>query len=103
MTTARIILGALLLDALLGEPRCWHPLVGFGRLADRLEAKLNRPEGGTRLRGLIGLLLLVTPFVLITALVENLSPLIGLILLYLEPLQFRMPKRLISIIKWLKF
>ncbi len=83
MTAAFIIVGALLLDAMLGEPRRRHPLVGFGRLASRLETKLNRPEGSSRPRGLIALLLLVAPFVLITSLLNDLSPLIGLILLYL--------------------
>ena len=78
-----MIFGALLLDALLGEPRRWHPLAGFGWLADRLESKLNRPHGSSRLRGLIALLLLVTPFVLLTALAEALSPIMGLIVLYL--------------------
>ena len=35
------IIAAALLDALLGEPRRWHPLVGFGVLAQRLEKWLN--------------------------------------------------------------
>ncbi len=83
MTAVWIILGALLLDALLGEPRRWHPLVGFGWLAARLEARLNRTEGSTHLRGIAGLLLLVAPFVLITAFLEQLTPLVGLVLLYL--------------------
>ena len=30
-------LAAVVLDRLLGEPRRWHPLVGFGRLAQALE------------------------------------------------------------------
>lgn len=33
---------ALALDALLGEPRRWHPLVGFGHLVTRVEAVLRR-------------------------------------------------------------
>ncbi|GAB3262606.1 CobD/CbiB family cobalamin biosynthesis protein [Chitinimonas naiadis] len=41
------LLTGLLLEALLGEPRRWHPLVGFGRLANHLEQRLNR--GGSRL------------------------------------------------------
>jgi len=75
-------MGALLLDILLGEPRRWHPLVGFGRLAERLEAYLNRAEGSTHIRGMAALLLVV-PFILIAALLEQLFPLIGLVLLYL--------------------
>lgn len=34
-------LAALLLDRLLGEPPRLHPLVGFGKLANRLETRLN--------------------------------------------------------------
>ncbi len=33
---------ALLLDRLLGEPQRWHPLVGFGRIADSVESSMNR-------------------------------------------------------------
>ncbi|MEW5889159.1 MAG: adenosylcobinamide-phosphate synthase CbiB [Pseudomonadota bacterium] len=33
---------AVLLDRLLGEPRRWHPLVGFGALAARLERLMRR-------------------------------------------------------------
>ncbi len=83
MTTVWIILGALLLDILLGEPRRWHPLVGFGKLAEWLESQLNRPEGSTRLRGLAALLLLVLPLILIAHLLDQLTPIIGLLLLYL--------------------
>lgn len=38
---ATAVIAALLLDALLGEPKRWHPLVGFGRLAHRIEAVFN--------------------------------------------------------------
>ncbi len=57
------LLVALLLDRWLGEPRRYHPLVGFGFLAGKLERRLNRtgcsPLGG-RLRGLLALVLLLT-------------------------------------------
>lgn len=60
----------VLLDRLLGEPRRWHPLVGFGMLASKLEHLLNQPAGpsGQILRGLLGWSLLVLPPVLGTAL-----------------------------------
>ncbi len=47
---------AVLLDRLLGEPRRWHPLVGFGWLAQRVEASLY---AASRLRGSIAVSLLV--------------------------------------------
>ena len=59
------------LDRLRGEPRRWHPLVGFGRCADAVEAALRRGAPGhalfNRLRGLLGWLLLVLPAVALAA------------------------------------
>ena len=52
---------ALLLDALLGEPRRFHPLAGFGRLATWLEARVNLDGRGHRLHGAAALTLLVVP------------------------------------------
>ncbi|GLC94698.1 cobalamin biosynthesis protein CobD [Cupriavidus sp. TA19] len=37
-------LAGVLLDQWLGEPRRFHPLVGFGRLATALERRFNHPE-----------------------------------------------------------
>lgn len=51
-------LTAVLLDHWLGEPQRWHPLVGFGRLAAALEARLNRRW---RSAGLLAWLLAVAP------------------------------------------
>jgi len=43
LQTMALLLGAgVVLDCLLGEPRRWHPLVGFGRLAGLLERRLNK-------------------------------------------------------------
>lgn len=36
-----LLIAALLLDLCLGEPRRWHPLAGFGNLAQVLERRLN--------------------------------------------------------------
>ena len=59
----------VLLDRLLGEPRCFHPLIGFGVLADRVESFLRQGAPGhplfNRLRGLLGWLLLVAPCVVL--------------------------------------
>lgn len=81
---------ALLLDRLLGEPPRWHPLVGFGRLADRVEAWL-RPSAGARparlvLSGGLGVALLTLPPALAAAWLSG-RPLLGgacaIVLLYL--------------------
>jgi len=56
----------VLLDRLLGEPRRFHPLVGFGRLADAAERALRRGAPGdalgNRLRGLAAWAAIVLPF-----------------------------------------
>lgn len=55
---------ALILDRALGEPpERWHPLVAFGRLANRVEAALRRRRA-TRLGGIAAVLLPVAPAVL---------------------------------------
>lgn len=61
LMTVWVMLGALVLDYMLGEPRCFHPLVGFGRYAATLERCLNH-SGMGRLRGLAAWLLAVGPF-----------------------------------------
>ena len=58
----------VLLDRLLGEPRRWHPLVGFGRLVQRVEANLY---GDSRLRGAIAVALLVGGFALAALLAQR--------------------------------
>lgn len=57
------------LDRLLGEARRWHPLVGFGALANRIESALRRGNGATtlRLRGLLAWSLAVLPCVALAA------------------------------------
>lgn len=62
-TAPLAVLAAVLLDRLLGEPRRWHPLVGFGRLAHALESRCNRPRGKwrQRLTGGLAVALLLTP------------------------------------------
>jgi len=65
---AFIPLFALLLDLILGEPRRYHPLVGFGFLADKVERFFNRVGASSvelRLRGVLAWSLLVLPLPLI--------------------------------------
>lgn len=59
-------MGALMLDYWLGEPRRGHPLVFFGRQADRVERRLNTPQGQGIGRGALSVLILVAPLMLVT-------------------------------------
>lgn len=55
---------ALALDHLFGEPRCMHPVVGFGRLVTAVEKRLNiSPENPLRglTTGILAVLLLTAP------------------------------------------
>ena len=57
---AALLVAGVLLDLLLGEPRRWHPLVGFGKLATAIETHLNR--GRMRFaRGLLAWAIAVLP------------------------------------------
>jgi len=59
---ALLLAAGVLLDLILGEPRRWHPLVGFGNLAIAVERRLNK--GRLRIaRGALAWLLAVTPLV----------------------------------------
>lgn len=52
---ALVVLAACSLDLLLGEVRRFHPLVGFGALADKMEALLNRGSSKQRfVQGALG-------------------------------------------------
>ena len=61
---AGLLVAGVLLDLLLGEPRRWHPLVGFGKLAQALERRLNRSQSRF-VRGLLAWLLAVLPLALL--------------------------------------
>ncbi len=58
MTLFPLMLAAIALDWLLGEPRRWHPLVGFGGLAAWLEPRIYASDRG---RGVLAVALLVLP------------------------------------------
>jgi adenosylcobinamide-phosphate synthase len=64
MSIALVVALALALDYLLGEPRSYHPLVGFGRLADAIEARLNGLQA-TFADGVLGWCLAVIPLLLL--------------------------------------
>lgn len=71
MMAALIISAAVVFDWLLGEPRRFHPLVGFGRLAARVEQRLYGGAWLTpkerRARGALALMLLLLPIALFAA------------------------------------
>lgn len=76
MSVFFVILAAVLLDWLLGEPRRAHPLVGFGRLAAGLEARLYAPR---RTRGLLAVALLLLPPVALAAYLAQLPHGVGMV------------------------
>ena len=66
----------MLLDHILGEPSRWHPLVGFGHLANALEQRCPR----LRIVGLLAWLMLIVPPTTLVYWVDlELSPLLRVI------------------------
>lgn len=59
MLAAVIVACALIIDAVLGEPRRAHPLVGFGVVAGRVELALNRAQWSHQVRRVVGSVALV--------------------------------------------
>lgn len=89
MTTALIAAAAVTLDWLFGEPRRFHPLIGFGRLAGQIERRCRgnaeTKHFAQRMRGVIALLLALAPFTAATALLTTLpgaEVVIGVLALY---------------------
>lgn len=89
MEVPLVILAAVLLDRLLGEPRRFHPLAGFGTLAQRVEELLYGAADVapvTRyLRGIASVCVLLTPLVALAALLQQISlfgTLFSIVLLY---------------------
>lgn len=64
-------LAAAVLDRLLGEPRRFHPLIGFGNLAGRVEKLLNRRNLPA---GLLAWALVVLPFVALAFALRPFAP-----------------------------
>ncbi len=69
--TPLMMLAAVLLDRLLGEPRRFHPLVGFGWLARNVErtfyGRAEMPSAARFLRGIAAVAVLLIPLVLLAA------------------------------------
>jgi len=60
------VIAAFLIDYIVGEPKRWHPLVGFGNVANWLESKLNSHQRFlSYLMGFIAWVLMVLPVVML--------------------------------------
>ncbi|MGV8917447.1 MAG: adenosylcobinamide-phosphate synthase CbiB [Pseudomonas sp.] len=69
MSVALLSVAGVALDALLGEPKRAHPLVAFGRFANRLEQRFNSAGRGWRSHGVTAWFIAVVPLtLLVTAL-----------------------------------
>lgn len=67
MNVAFLVFAAVVLDWLLGEPKRFHPLIGFGRLASYVECNFNiEHHAFLRSRGIGALMLLIVPFTVAT-------------------------------------
>src|ERR1700712_1128143 len=76
MSVALLSVAGVALDALLGEPKRNHPLVAFGRFAERIEQRLNAAGRGWRSHGVTAWFIAVIPLTLIATLLSWL-PFIG--------------------------
>ena len=65
MSVALLSVAAVALDALLGEPKRWHPLVAFGRFAERIEQRFNSGGRGWRSHGVTAWVIAVVPLTLL--------------------------------------
>jgi adenosylcobinamide-phosphate synthase len=72
-TTAMLAIAGVIVDRMIGEPGTRHPLVAFGRLATRLEARMNT---GFRARpaGILAWLAAIVPPVAIAWLLVSVLP-----------------------------
>src|SRR3989338_3080160 len=75
LTIPLMILAAVLLDRLLGEPRRFHPLVGFGNLARRVENifydAADAAPAAHYLRGIAAVFALLVPLVALASLLKQ--------------------------------
>lgn len=75
-----LMLAGVALDWMLGEVRRWHPLVGFGNLAGKVERWLNR-DPARYLRGVLAWSLVVLPPVLLAmklvSMAQHIHPLVA--------------------------
>ncbi len=87
MHKAMIVVLALILDRMLGEPRRAHPLVAFGNLAEHVENRLRAADNvQNRTRGVIAVAILLIPLTAgaaALAALPDIGPVASVMLLYL--------------------
>lgn len=74
LVAVAVCFAAVLLDLVVGEPRRWHPLVGFGYGASLLQRWLNRqPQrpGRSLVCGVLGVALLTAPVLVLAWLLPD--------------------------------
>jgi len=84
------LLVAVVSDSFLGEPSLWHPLVGLGNIATKIDSWLFRPDLlriaplCQRAIGLLAVALVIAPFVVAAYVLSQLFPFVcGAVFLYL--------------------
>lgn len=65
-----MVMAAVLLDRLLGEPRSFHPLAGFGHLASTVERLVYRAH---HLSGLLAVFIILIPLVFFAYLLQRVA------------------------------
>jgi len=90
MMTLLIIIAALIIDWLFGEAKRFHPLVGFGLLANTIEGYFRSTDNSSNKRqilsGALAVFVLLSPFVFISyflSLIPNVSVLFSIFIVYL--------------------
>ncbi|TDV70352.1 adenosylcobinamide-phosphate synthase CbiB [Pseudomonas sp. LP_7_YM] len=76
MSVALLSVAGVALDALLGEPKRNHPLVAFGRYAERIEHRFNTQGRGWRSHGVTAWFIAVVPLTLLVTFFSGL-PYVG--------------------------
>ncbi len=76
LTSTLIVITALAIDWLVGEPKRWHPLVGFGHLANRIKRYFHQQELSSKqqiISGFLAVIALLLPISLASYFVAELD------------------------------
>jgi adenosylcobinamide-phosphate synthase len=86
MSLSFTIFIALLLDFIFGEPKKYHPLVGFGLWASTIEKKCHAKNASAKqqkFRGLIALILAISPILIVISILTQSATYLNPLILYL--------------------